>query len=119
MKVRLYLDEDSMRQALVDALRARGVDVQTALDAGMIARPDEEHLQFATNERRVLYSFNASDYCALHSTWLAAGKEHSGIILAQQQQYSIGDQMRRLLRLIATRSAEEMTNRLEFLSGWS
>jgi hypothetical protein len=30
MTIRLYLDEDSMRQALVQALRARGVDVMTA-----------------------------------------------------------------------------------------
>ena len=27
MKLRLYLDEDSMRLALVEALRARGVEV--------------------------------------------------------------------------------------------
>lgn len=36
MTIRLYLDEDSMRQALVQALRARGVDVITALEAGMM-----------------------------------------------------------------------------------
>lgn len=35
MTIRLYLDEDSMRQALVQALRARGVDVMTALEADM------------------------------------------------------------------------------------
>lgn len=37
-----------MRSALVRALRARGVDVLTALDAGMIERSDEEHLEYAT-----------------------------------------------------------------------
>jgi hypothetical protein len=45
MKIRLYVDEDSMRHALVEALRARGVDVLTALEAGMIERKDEEHLE--------------------------------------------------------------------------
>jgi hypothetical protein len=33
-------DEDSMHRSLVRALRARGVDVITALDAGMIERAD-------------------------------------------------------------------------------
>ena len=41
MTIRLYLDEDSMRNALVIALQARGVDVLSALDAGMIERSDE------------------------------------------------------------------------------
>jgi hypothetical protein len=36
VKIRLYLDEDSMSRSLVRALRSRGVDVMTALDAGMI-----------------------------------------------------------------------------------
>ena len=34
MTIRLYLDEDSMDKALVQALRARSVDVTTALEAG-------------------------------------------------------------------------------------
>ncbi len=58
MTIRLYLEEDSMRHALVRALRARGVDVVTALDEEMIEREDEEHLDYATGQGRVLYSFN-------------------------------------------------------------
>ncbi len=48
MKFRLYFDEDSMRRSLVRALRARGVDVITALDVEMIERKDVEHLDYAT-----------------------------------------------------------------------
>ena len=33
MELRLYLDEDSMDQRLVRALRARGLDVETVLGA--------------------------------------------------------------------------------------
>jgi len=40
------------------------------------------------------------------------------MVLAQQQSYSIGDQMRRLLKLVAVKSAEEMIDQVEFLSGW-
>jgi hypothetical protein len=32
---------------------------------------------------------------------------------------SVGEQMRRLLRLISSLTAEEMRNRIEFLSAWS
>jgi hypothetical protein len=41
-----------------------------------------------------------------------------GIILARQQRYSVGEQMRCLLKLIATKSAEEMSNHVEYLSAW-
>jgi len=107
-----------MRGALVRALRARGVDVLTALDAGMIERSDEEHLKNATKEGRVLYSFNVGDFYRLHQEYLARGKSHAGIILARQQRYTAGEQMRRLLKLIATKSAEKMKNQVEFLGTW-
>jgi hypothetical protein len=103
-----------MDKALVLALRARGADVLTAQEAGMIERQDDDHLEFATAKGRVLYSFNVGDYCRLQ----AQGGSHAGLILAQQQRYSVGEQMRRLLRLIAARSAEDMRNHIEFLSAW-
>lgn len=39
MELRLYLDEDSMDQRLVRALRARGLDVETALGAKRPSTP--------------------------------------------------------------------------------
>ena len=118
MRLRLYLDEDSMNSKLVRALRGRGVDVITAREAGMIGRNDKDHLEFAAREDRALYTFNIAHFCELHSQHLSLGKSHMGIILAQQQRYSVGDQMRRLLRLIAERPAEEMRNQVEFLADW-
>jgi hypothetical protein len=47
-QLRLYLDEDSMRTSLVFGARARNVDVLTALEAGMINREDEDHLDAAS-----------------------------------------------------------------------
>ncbi len=107
-----------MDKALVQALRARGVDVLTALETGMVEREDQDHLDFATTQGRVVYSFNVGDFYRLHSIYLAEGKSHTGIVLARQQHYSVGEQMRRLLRLIASTRAGEMTNRVEFLSTW-
>jgi hypothetical protein len=76
--IRLYIDEDAMDKDLVQALRARGVDVMTALDAAMIQCSDEEHLEYATLEGRVLYSFNVGDFYRLHTGYIAQGKSHAG-----------------------------------------
>lgn len=118
MQVRLYFDEDAMDSDLVRALRVRGVDVFTALDSGLITSSDGEHLAYATSNERVLYSFNVGDFMALHVAYMAAGKRHAGLILAQQQRYSVGEQMRRLLRLVQMKAAEVMPNTVEFLSAW-
>ena len=118
MTIRLYLDEDTVRHALIHALRSRGIDVLTPLETGMIAQPDEAQLEYAARESRVLYSFNVGDFCRLHCRWLADGRSHTGIVLARQQQYSVGEQMRRLLRLIAAKSVTGMADQLDFLSHW-
>ena len=108
-----------MDQALVQALRARNLDVVTASDLRMIEHADSEHLDCATEQGRVLCSFNIRDFCRLHSEYSAQGKPHAGIILMRQQHCSVGEQMRRLLRLVAAKSADEMKDWVEFLSAWS
>jgi len=117
--IRVYCDEDSMDHDLVRALRSRGLDVTTALAENMIDQDDAAHLEYATTLNRVLFSFNRGDYYQLHTEYLTQGKSHSGIILANQQRYSIGEAMRRILHLAAAVSPEEMRNRIEFLSVWS
>lgn len=118
MSIRLYFDEDTMRHSLVRALRSRGIDVVTALDANLIEHPDTDHLAYAASQGRVLCSSNTRDFYRLHSELLAAGQSHAGIILIAQQRYPVGDQMRRLLKLIAVRSAADMRDHVEFLSAW-
>jgi hypothetical protein len=113
--IRLYVDEDSMDRALVRALRARGVDITTAFAEGMIEQSDAAHLGYATSQGRVLYTCNGADFYHLHSEYLAQNKSHAGMILAHQQRYSVGEQMRRLLQIVNTKSAEEMKNWVEFL----
>lgn len=106
MQILLYVDKDAMDSDLVRALRLRGVDVTTAFDAGLIGSSDEEHLQHAVASDRTLYSFNVRDFMMLHSRYLAARKPNTGIILARQQRYSVGDQLSRLVRFVQMRSAE-------------
>lgn len=66
----------------------------------------------------MLYSFNIRDFMRLHTAYQTEGQTHAGLILAPQQSYNVGEQMRRLLRLVGAISAEEMRDRIEFLSAW-
>jgi hypothetical protein len=114
----LYLDEDSVNRALIRALEDRGVDVANAVDSGLVGITDSEQLAYATGQQRVLFSYNIGDFAALHAKLLSRGGGHGGILLAPQQRYSVGEQMRRLLRIQAALQADAMKNRLEYLSGW-
>ena len=40
------------------------------------------------------------------------------MVLSQQQEYSVGEQMRRVLKVMALKSAGDMRNCVEFLSAW-
>lgn len=54
--VRFYLDEDTISRALMSALSARGVDILSAHVAGLVAVPDNQHLEYAASLRRVLFT---------------------------------------------------------------
>ena len=79
---------------------------------------DEEQLILSHTQNRVFYTFNVGDFCQLHSQFLAENRNHAGIIISTQD-YSVGEQMRRILKLIADRSAESMVNELVFLSSYA
>jgi hypothetical protein len=84
----------------------------------MLHRSDEEQLTWATENNRVIFSFNARDFYQLHTILLERGLSHAGMIPAPQQRYGIGDLMRGVLKLINTKSLEEMQGQIEFLSDW-
>ncbi|MEM9219498.1 MAG: DUF5615 family PIN-like protein [Cyanobacteria bacterium P01_F01_bin.150] len=94
-QIRLYIDEDSMNQALVRALRARNIDVVTVNETDTAGQLDEEQLILATEQGRVLYSHNIADFCQLHAEFLEVEKYHSGIALLAQD-YSVGEQLKAL-----------------------
>ena len=118
MLIHLYMDEDAMGKGLVQPLRSNGVPVTTAQEVGMIKRPDEEHLAYASTQGYVLFSFNVRDYSDLHIRLLTQGRTHAGIIVVHQTRYSIGEQLRRILNLVTRKSAEEMRDQMEFLGSW-
>lgn len=117
-QIRLFIDEDSMDQRFIKALRARGVEVTSVGEVETISSSDKEQLTLATELQRVLYTFNVGDFCQLHSIYIQEKRSHTGIIISSQD-YSIGEQMRRVLKLMAAKSAEEIRNQLVFLSNYA
>jgi len=114
--IKLYLDEDAISRALIRALRARGVDVLTAQEAKQIGVSDDEQLAYATAQGRTIFTFNTRDFAVLHTKYLSKQQAHAGIIVSDQIQ--IGLIMRRLLKLLNAKSAEEMADWLDFLGNW-
>ena len=117
-QIRFYLDEDSVEKSLIAAFRNAGLDVVTVTEVDRQSYSDENQLIWATEQGRVIYSYNRRDFCRLHSEFLAAQRNHSGIVLLQQQRYSVGQQLQGILKLVATLSAQEMVNQLAFLSAY-
>lgn len=113
--IRFFTDED-VYGATVVALRRAGCDSVSTPESGQMRQSDESQLIWATGEGRVIVTFNVSHFAALHARWIASGQSHSGIIVSSQR--PLGDLIRRLLHLANTLEAEEMHDRIEYLSDW-
>ncbi len=90
---KIHLDEDADAHALLNGLRHRGWDVTSSRERGLLRFSDEEQLAWAAGEGRALFTYNASDFCRLHSEFLRQGRRHAGIIIGDQQTASIGEEL--------------------------
>jgi len=115
MRVRLLLDED-VQTGLAKALAAHSVDALTIEELGRRGLSDKEQLRFATSQGRAIFTYNTGDFVKLHVEFLERGWHHRGIIVSKQ--LPIGEALKRLTKLLGILSAEEMQDRLEFLSNW-
>jgi|SRR5580700_8735387 hypothetical protein len=100
------------------ALRQHGIDAVTANEARLAGIDDESQLAKALLAGRVLVTNNFCDFVPMHDRWASQQRVHGGIIVFPQQAFSVGETVRRLARLISSRSAEQMCNRLEWLNNW-
>lgn len=112
MKVKLFLDED-VHSALAIALRKRGYDVIHAQELQGKGKSDDEQLSYAIKEKRCLFSFNVKDFVLLHNKYVQNRWEHYGIMISKQ--LTVGETMRRLLKILQIFSQASIKNRLEFL----
>ncbi len=109
--IRLYLDEDSMNRALLMALRQRDVDVTTVSEVKREGFSDEEQLLWAGQNSRIICTYNIRDFGKLHKQFLAESRLHAGILLMQQD-FSIGERLYGLSVLVASITAEDISNRI-------
>jgi len=112
----LYLDEDTQSDALIAALRSRGINLVTTSEASMTKRADDDQLRFAASVERVIITSNIADFARLHAQWLKAGLGHNSIILIHQQKWGAGELARRIIRLLTDPPDKDMRNRIEFIS---
>jgi len=75
--LKFYFDTNVSRD-VSDRLHAAGVDVVRCEDVGMYDAKDVQHLEYATDENRVMVSHD-QDFLRLDADWKANGKMHAGI----------------------------------------
>ena len=114
-RLKIYTDED-IANAVAKALRRRGFEASTTPEHGNFELTDEQQLKFAASIGAAILTHNVKDFPRIHYGFMEKGLSHKGIIVAKQ--VSIGEVVRRLLRLAAELTAEDMENRLEYLSNW-
>lgn len=110
-----FTDED-VYGAIAPALLRVGVDAVSTPEADRRGQSDEEQLEWAAANGRVIVTFNVGHFAELHTDWLRRGRHHAGIVVSSQR--PIGDIVRRLVFLARTLTAEAMHDRLEFLGDW-
>jgi predicted nuclease of predicted toxin-antitoxin system len=106
--IKFYTDEHVGR-TVVHGLRQRGVDVLTVVEADMLSASDEDHLAFAQQAGRVIFTQD-DDFLKLH----AAGIVHAGIVYAHQST-TVGDVIRGLTLIQQVLTSDDMINHVEFL----
>ena len=107
--IRLLLDEN-MDVEVATQLARRGIDAATVRDSGRLGGDDLALLQYATEEGRVLCTFD-TDFVQLAKIDI----EHAGIVFVGRKKRGIGVLVRELAQLIENRSADKMRNRLVYL----
>lgn len=112
---RFVTDEDVFADIAVQ-LRQHGYDAVSVPEAGRLSEDDPSQLEWAADHGRIVITFNVGDFVRLHSEWLRSGRSHAGLIVSEQR--PLGETLRRLLNLASSLSAEQMRDRLEFLTNW-
>ncbi len=108
-ELRFFLDEN-IEVEIAKQLQRRGIDVVHVRDLHVLGDADENQLQRASEQGRVLCTYD-SDFVNLAQQ----GVEHAGIVKGNRTQHHIGSWVRALTQLHSQYSAEDLLNRVEFL----
>lgn len=109
MAIKFYMDEHA-HLGIAKALDRRGIDALTAQQADMLNVDDDEHLQFAASQGRVIFTQD-DDY--LDPRWTGE-INHSGIAYAHQSM-PMRQIIDGLILIYEAMTEEEMKNHVEYL----
>jgi hypothetical protein len=108
-ELRFYFDEN-VYLAVSEQLALAGLDVVSAHSLDKLGDEDPSHLRRATELGRVLCTSD-SDFIILAQE----GAEHAGIVYGEMNRFSIGDWIRYVRRLHATKSVENIENQVFYV----
>ena len=78
---------------------------------------DEAQLAYAVEQGMSLLTHNAKDFAVIAGHWATEGREHRGIIVAEQfSRNRLAELLRQTLQLLNTLTADEMWNAFLYLS---
>jgi predicted nuclease of predicted toxin-antitoxin system len=106
--LRFHLDEN-VNLAIAEGLRLRGMNCTTTPEVGLRGVSDVEQLAFAASQQRILVTTD-EDFLSL-----ASRQPHAGILYWHQESRSIGEVIRRIVRLCEQHTPEAIRNRVMFL----
>ena len=108
-ELQFHFDE-SVDLAISEQLTLAGIDVVSAHSLGKLGDTDPQHLQRATEMGCIL--------CTCDTDFLILAQEdaeHTGIVFGAMNSYTVGDWIRFIRRLYATRSAEDVAGLVFFV----
>lgn len=103
--------DEHIHPAVAKGLRGRGYDVLTTKEADKLGFSDEHHLEFATENERVIVTAD-QDFLRL----AVKGIPHAGIIFLTSPEIPVGRVIQRIGKIAETLTAEDMKNHIEFIS---
>jgi len=82
--MKMYLDDDSASDVLLQHLQKDGHDVRAPREASLEGSKDAVHLAYAIQEGRVLLSGNHNDFAVLHRLVTVSKGSHAGIWIVRK-----------------------------------
>jgi len=112
--VKLLLDHHYSTR-IAESLRARGHDAFAAVERGWHMESDESLLILCAAEQRVLLTNSGADFMTLYRHWLAADRQHAGIVFTSDHSFprtraGIGGLVDTLERMLVTHQGSDSLN---------
>ena len=108
-RIKFHLDEN-VSNAIADGLRRRGIDVTTTAEVNLISASDEEQIEFALTEERVIFTQD-DDFLKLHKL----GISHYGITYCRQRSRTIGEIISTLALIWEWVEPDDIKGKVEFI----